>query len=305
MAATGAVGPIVSCEWLKDNLQNDQVKILDASWFLPVMGRNAVQEFKAARIPGSAFFDIDGVADTSQPFPHMLPTAAAFAAAADALSVQADSIVVLYDRVGTFSSPRAWWTWKVFGHNKVAILNGGFPAWTQRGYAVDGSDIPDDEVHRASTAAKAPPGRAAYAAQLDAAQVKGIADVREALRSGSAQVVDARSRGRFRGLEPEPRAEVPSGHMPGALNVPFMTLLDGDAPSGAYKSPEQLRAAFEAAGVDLSKPIICTCGSGSTAAVLVHALHQLGTPMTPIYDASWMEWATHPESEIVSEVQQQ
>eukprot|EP00892_Ulva_mutabilis_P012187 jgi/Ulvmu1/9340/UM050_0091.1 len=291
---------IVTAEWLKERLGDPGIKVLDASWFLPSMGRSGKEEFQAARIPGSQFFDIDGIADRSRPLPHMVPSEAAFSAAATALGIEAADVLVIYDRLGTFSSPRAWWTWKIFGHDQVAVMTGGLPAWKEAGGDMSEEAVSEDSIGAPAAAAAAATEMAAYPAKLDKTLVKSMDEVKAAL-AAQAQVVDARSAGRFNGVEPEPRADLPSGHMPGSVNVPFTDLLEGGAPSGTFKSAQEMKAVFEGAGVDLGKEIVCTCGSGATGAVLSMAAFEITGKLNPIFDGSWMEWASTPGSEIIPE----
>ena len=247
------------------------VRYVDATWFMPGAG-DAAAAFACEHVPGAVFFDIEQVADRSSPLPHMLPSAAEFARAVGRLGIGNDDDVVVYDAHGVMSAPRAWWTFRVFGHDRVTVLDGGLPGWRREGRAVE------------SGAVSPPPARfeARYRPQL----VRTREQVLAAARSGEEQIVDARSAGRFAGRDPEPRPGLRSGQIPGSLNVPFTTVLDG----GRFKPPEALRAVFRDAGVDPARPTICTCGSGITACVLAYALYLLGNSGAAVYDGSWAEW---------------
>lgn len=270
---------LASPEWLKAHLDDPTVKVVDASWYLPAQNRDAKAGFLAAHIPGAVFFDIDAISDHTTDLPHMLPTAEAFAEAAGALGLSESDSIIVYDGIGLFSAPRVWWTLKVFGADDVRVLDGGFPAWVKAGYPTKSDE------------AKPKPAR--FAANLDRSTVKTFEDVQAALGRGKT-VVDARGAPRFRGEAPEPRPGLSSGHMPGARNLPFDKLAEG----GRLVAPEKIRALFEEAKVDLGAPVITTCGSGVTAAVLLFALARLGKNDVALYDGSWTEWASRPGAPI-------
>lgn len=296
---------VVTAEWLKDNLQ--EVKVLDTSWYLPPMGRDAQAEFGAERIAGAAFWDIDGVADPGTDLPHMLPSEGAFAAAADALGIANGDALVVYDGLGMFAAPRAWWTWRVFGHDRVAVLEGGLPAWKAAGGPTDTSPATPEQLVLSRTASRAAAGSSSssgYKAVLKNDKVRSLAEMLQLVGPAAAaaaaqqplpalqqQVVDARPAGRFAGVDPEPRPGLRKGHMPGAANVPFVQVYEGGQLAGARLKPvDELQAAFEAAGVDVQAPLVCSCGSGLTACVLALALHQITGQLVPVYDGSWSEW---------------
>lgn len=265
--------PFVSTSWLAERLDAPDIVVVDGSWYLPAMERDPDAEFRAAHIPGAVRFDIDTVKDQASPLPHMLPKPEAFASAMRALGIGDGSTIVIYDGAGLFSAPRVWWTFRVFGARDVSILEGGLPAWSAEGRPIeDGPARPRTRRH--------------FTARLDHSAVADLADVRRALATGAAQMVDARPADRFRGEAPEPRPGLRSGHMPGSLNLPSNELLE----NGRLRQPAALRAALERAGVDPNKPIIATCGSGVSAAIIAVALETLGTPARALYDGSWAEW---------------
>eukprot|EP00887_Chlorella_sp_A99_P000171 scaffold13.g171.t1 len=295
VAGGDTLGPLVSAEWLKRHL--GEVKVLAAPWYLPTQNRDPLAEFAAERIPGARFFDVDRISDPGSPLPHMLPSAAAFAAAADALGISDGDAVVVYDHLGAFSAPRVWWTWHVFGHRRVAVLDGGLPAWKAAGGEVETAPVSAEAVGAPAAAARAsPPPPAGYRARLAAAEVRDWRAILANVESRAEQVVDARPAGRWKGEAPEPRPGLKQGRIPGSANVPWDSVLR----EGKFKSPEELRATFEAAGVDLSKPVVASCGTGTTACLLVLAA-QLVAPGTvvPVYDGSWSEWGALPDVPVL------
>lgn len=265
---------IVETDWLARHLDAPDLVVLDGSWHLPAAKRDARAEYAAEHIPGALFFDIDQLSDERSPLPHMLPSSVKFASHMKAMGIGDGIRVVVYDTAGLFSAARVWWTFRVMGHEDVAILNGGLKKWKAEGRPV--------------TAEPAPPRSPRhFTPRFNAALVRDLAEMKAAVASGSLQVADARSPGRFSGAEPEPRAGLRSGHMPGARNVHYARLL---RPDGTLKSLEEIRAEFEAAGVDVTKPVVTSCGSGVTAAILSLGLALLGQPDAPLYDGSWAEW---------------
>jgi thiosulfate/3-mercaptopyruvate sulfurtransferase len=270
------LGPLVSTAWLEAALGRPDLVVLDASWYLPQTGRDAREEYLHRHIPGALFYDLDAISDPLSPLPHMLGEADHFASAMGALGISNDSVVVCYDGSGAnLSAARAWWTCKVFGHDRAAVLDGGLVAWQREGRPLE------------SGAVQRPAARftASYRKEL----VRSIVDVRDALERSSAQVVDARSAGRFTGREPEPRPGLRPGHMPGAHNLPYPELVDAE---GRLLPPEQLRERFQSAGVDLSRPVVTSCGSGVSAAALLLALERLGHRQHALYDGSWAEYGS-------------
>ncbi len=268
-----SVRPLVTTDWLAANLGRRTVRVVDGSWHMPHLERDARAEFEAAHVPGAVFFDIDAIADTSSPLPHMLPTARTFAARVGALGIGARDLVVAYDTRGVVSAARVWWTFRAFGHDRVAVLDGGLPKWRAEGRPVE-SGAPAPKPRR-------------FTARLRRGLVRDLAQMRANLRSRREQVLDARSAGRFAGTEPEPRAGLRGGHIPGSLNLPYERLHRSD---GTLLGPEALARLFEAAGLDLARPVVTSCGSGVTASVLALGLHLLGQEKVAVYDGSWTEW---------------
>lgn len=257
---------------LADEIGSPDLVVVDASWYLPTQNRYAHAEYLAGHIPGAVFFDIDEIADTSRGLPHMLPDPLSFSQAMQRLGIGDGMRIVVYDGAGLFSAPRVWWTLRTFGASEVTILDGGLPQWRAEGRPLEEGPIAPQPRH--------------FTARLDYGLVAEIDEVRRALADGSSQVLDARPGDRFAGTTPEPRPGLHSGHMPGSLNVPASDLIV----QGRLKESESLASAFENAGVDWSKPMIASCGSGVTAAILVLALEVLGKRRTPLYDGSWAEW---------------
>jgi thiosulfate/3-mercaptopyruvate sulfurtransferase len=270
---------LVSTDWLANRLGDNDLVVVDATYHLPTLKRDAHKEFLAGHIPGAVFFDIEEIADHSTDLPHMLPGPNQFAAAVGALGIGNQDTVVVYDGLGLFSAPRVWWTFRIFGAKNVFILDGGLPKWKAEGRPLETG--PTERKPRDFTA------------NMNTRAVAIVDEVQFALASHDTQVVDARSAERFAGTAPEPRPGLPSGHMPGALNVPSTKLVE----NGRLIEPERIAAAFAQAGVDVEKPVITTCGSGVTAAILWFALDAIGREPRALYDGSWSEWASRPDLE--------
>ena len=268
---------LVSTEWLHAHLKDPDLRILDGSYYLPQMGRDPRAEYDAAHIPNARFFDIDDVADHGSDLPHMVPPVEKFMSRMRAMGVGDGHQVVVYDGMGLFSAARVWWLFKLMGQNNIAVLDGGLPKWQSEGRPVE--DLPPVIRDRHMTVRR------------QNHMVKDVTLVSAASKLGDYEIIDARSPGRFRGEEPEPRAGLRPGHIPGSKNVCFKDLLNADQ---TMKNPVEIRQIFEAAGVDFNKPAITTCGSGVTAAVLSLGLERIGKTDHSLYDGSWSEWGMFP-----------
>jgi len=273
---------VVSTQWLAERLDAPDIAIIDASWHLPAAKRDARAEFAAARIPGAQFFDIDDISESDTGLPHMLPSPEKFSSRMRRLGIGDGKKVIAYDTAGLFSAARAWWMLRIFGHDDVAVLDGGFPKWKAEGHPID----------------EDPPGKVQerhFSARFQSMMVRDKEDVLAAVKTGKSQIADARSPGRFTGKEPEPRPGVRSGHMPGAANVHYATLL---SPDGTLKSPEAIARTFADAGIDVQKPVITSCGSGITAAILTLGLTLIGAKAHALYDGSWSEWGAATDTPV-------
>ncbi|KAG7460082.1 hypothetical protein MATL_G00217590 [Megalops atlanticus] len=282
---------LVAAKWLADAVKANRIgpslRVLDTSWYLPKLKRNAKNEFKQKHIPGASFFDIDECCDKTSPLDHMLPTEREFADFVGNLGIGNETHVVVYDGsdFGSFSAPRVWWMFRVFGHSLVSVLDGGLKNWVQEGYPLT------DEFSK--------PEPTEFRASLNRSWVKSYEDIVDNLESKQFQLVDARSTGRFRGIEPEPRENTEPGHIPGSISMPFYSFL---SPSGTELPAEALAEMFREAGVDLTRPLCASCGSGVTACHVVLAAHLCGHPGVAVYDGAWSEWYARAAPEhVVSE----
>ncbi len=272
---------IVDADWLQEKIGQPGLTIVDASWYLPAQNRDARAEYEAAHIPGAVFFDHDLVSDQDSALPHTLPSPQDFAQYVGTMGISADDTIVVYDGPGFFSAPRAWWMFRVMGVFQVYVLDGGFDRWKTDGRPVTAQPT------------KIAPG--IFHADFDARRVASLADMRRIVGSSESQIADARGPGRFAGSEPEPRAGVRSGHMPGARNVPASALSE----NGAFLSKDRLRRVIADAGIDLSKSVVTSCGSGITAAVITLALETVGHTDNQLYDGSWTEWGGLSDTPVV------
>jgi len=274
--------PLVSAEWLVSRLHSSDVVILDATFFLPNQGRDAEREYAAIHIPGARFFDIDAIADKDTPLPHMLPPPEFFAESAGRLGIDNRTHVVVYDNNSFMASARVWWTFRVFGHDRVSVLDGGLANWKSMGLALDAS--------RTTVEPRL------FEARFDPSLVRSLEQMKALVGDAEAQIIDARSPGRFAGTEPEPRPGIRSGHIPGSRNLFFKQLIDET--TQRLKPAALIRTEFEAAGTDFGKPIVATCGTGVTASVLALGLYCLGHESAAVYDGSWTEWGGRNDTPV-------
>ncbi|KAL2635421.1 hypothetical protein R1flu_006900 [Riccia fluitans] len=296
--------PVVSVDWLHQHLNGPNVKILDASWYMPFEGRNTLKEYQECRIPGALFFDVDGIVDPTSDLPHMLPTEAAFAAAASALGLSNEDSLIIYDGKGIFSAPRVWWMFRVFGHDKVWVLDGGLPKWRAKNYPVE-SSVSQDVLARIESASSSVKkiysqeevGPSSFKAKIREHLVWSLDQVQSNIGEKKYQHVDARSKGRFDGTAPEPRQGIRGGHVPGSVCVPFPEVLSSE---GTLLGKSELADKFVGSGVSLDSPVVASCGTGVTACILALGLHRLGKKDVAVYDGSWTEWGLSPHTSVAT-----
>ena len=274
---------LVSTQWLAAHLKDPDLRVLDASWYLPGSKRDPFAEYQAAHIPGARFFDLDDVSDHRSDLPHMVPPVEKFMSRMRAIGVGDGHQIVVYDGSGLFSAPRVWWLFKLMGQMDIAVLDGGFPKWQAEGHPVE--DLPPILRDRHMMVRR------------QNQMVKDVTQVSAASKLGESEIVDARSPGRFYGKDPEPRPGLRAGHIPGSKNVFYKDLLKAD---DTMKSPDEMRHVFVEAGVDLDKPVITSCGSGVTAAILSLGLTRMGKTDHSLYDGSWTEWGMFPTLPIAT-----
>ncbi|MGB0629510.1 MAG: 3-mercaptopyruvate sulfurtransferase [Alphaproteobacteria bacterium] len=281
---TDTVPTLVETDWLAGHLDDPGIRIVDATWHLPTVDRDGIDDYNNRHIPGAVFWDIDAIADPESYLPHMMPDEASFAGHMKDLGIGSDRHVVVYDSVMMMTAPRVWWTLRAFGHEKVSLLNGGLNKWQaeNRPVTTDAPDIPDTT----------------FEARFNAAMIRSMDEVWENLATEAEQVLDARAAARFNGIDPEPRPECRSGHIPHSLNLPFGELIDPK--TGTVRPPDELAARIAEAGIDAASPVITTCGSGITACVLALGLHLTGRHDVAVYDGSWTEWGSHDNAPVAS-----
>lgn len=276
---------LVSATWLAEHIDDSDVVIVDGTYHLPTAGRDAAAEFAVKHLPNAIRFDIDDICDKNDSLPHMLPSPEVFAAKVSALGISNTSRVIVYDVYGMQSAARVWWMFRVFGHDNVAVLNGGLPKWEAESHAV--------------TSETRPRGVTTFNATFRPALVRSIEDIRRRVDDGAEQIVDVRSAGRFTAAEPEPRAGMRSGHMPGALNLPYTDLLETE--HRIYRDAAAIRQRLSEAEIDLERPIATSCGSGVTACAVALGLFLIGKDDVAVYDGSWSEWGGRPDTPIVTD----
>lgn len=272
---------VKSFDWLENHLGDDKLRIVDASWFLPAQNRNAQDEYNKVHIPGAVFFDQDAVVNPLSDLPHALPSPRIFADFVGALGIANNHEIIIYDAIGMFTAPRVWWMFQIMGARDVYVLDGGFDQWMKQ--------------ERPATDQRTDIAPTKFEATMTGSKLAMLTDVLNSLNDQNIQILDARSAGRFSGQEPEPRQGMRAGHMPGAINLPFSIFSN----QGTLKPLDELRAIFDEKGIDLEKPIITSCGSGVTAAVITLALHSLGHHDNRLYDGSWSEWSARPDTPVI------
>ncbi|KAK9132887.1 hypothetical protein Scep_012415 [Stephania cephalantha] len=296
--------PVVSADWLHANMREPDLKVLDASWYMADEKRNPVQEYQVAHIPSALFFDVDGISDRLTNLPHMLPSAEAFAAGVSALGINNEDGIVVYDGKGIFSAARVWWMFRVFGHDRVWVLDGGLPQWRASGFDVE-SSASGDAILKASAASEAIEKvyggltvvPLTFKTKFQPHLIWTLEQVRKNIDEQAYQHIDARSKARFDGIVPEPRKGIRSGHVPGSVCIPFGQMLDS---SQTLLPADKLKERFEEKGISLGRHVVTSCGTGVTACILALGLHRLGKQDVAVYDGSWTEWGAQSDSPISS-----
>jgi thiosulfate/3-mercaptopyruvate sulfurtransferase len=272
---------VVSADWVEKNLGAPEFRVVDAAWYLPAQKRNGAEEYAAGHIPGAVFFDQDVIADHSSGLPHTIPSPEMFGAEVGKMGIADTDTIVVHDGPGVATAPRVWWLFRVMGARKVYVMDGGLDGWKREGRPVT-TDLPE-------------PAPAVFRAHFDPSKVTSLEAMKDIVTRGTRQIADARSAGRFSGVDPEPRAGLRSGHMPGAKSLPAT----GFSADGKFKSLPELRKVFHQAGIDLARPVVTSCGSGVTAAVVTLALASLGHTDNTLYDGSWSEWGGRDDTAVV------
>ncbi len=277
-----SISPLVSAKWLAARLDQPELVILDATFFMPQQARSSLAEYRSAHLPSARFFDVDAVADTQSPLPHMLPAQGQFEQAVASMGIDNDTHVVVYDNNSFMASARVWWTFRIFGHDRVSVLDGGLGRWQHHGLPTD-REVQKPEPRR-------------FKADFRPGLVRNLGQMLETANSTDTQVIDARPSGRFAGTEKEPRPGLRGGHIPGSFNLPFPELLEPE--NGCLKSPADIESRFRSLGVTLEKPLVTTCGSGVTASILALGLYSIGVCDVAVYDGSWSEWGSRTNTPV-------
>jgi thiosulfate/3-mercaptopyruvate sulfurtransferase len=273
---------VVDADWVEKQLGAPEFRIVDASWYLPAQNRNGAAEYASGHVPGAVFFDQDVIADHTSGLPHTIPTPEMFASEVEKLGIADTDTIVVYDGPGIFTAPRVWWLFRLMGAENVFVMDGGIDGWKREGRPLQ-TDLPE-------------PAPAVFNVRFDASRVTSFDAMKDIVATGSSQIADARGAGRFTGVEAEPREGMRSGHMPGAKSLPSGVF----STDGKFKSLSDLKQTIEAAGIDLSRPVVTSCGSGVTAAIITLALQSLGHTANTLYDGSWSEWGSRQDTAVVT-----